>query len=143
VLEDGRIMHAARSLGVARAALEDAQDYARLRSTFGKTINQYQAIQHKLAGMLIDVSNAKLQVRNAALRFDAGLPAQLEASIAKVVASEASVRVTDEAMRIVAGAGYINDMPIQRYFRDARLYPITEGTTEIQLRTIARTANFI
>lgn len=143
VLEDGRIMHAARSLGVARAALEDAQEYARMRSTFGKTINQYQAIQNKLATMLIDVSNARLQVRNAALRFDAGLPSQLEASIAKVVASEASVRVTDEAMRIVAGAGYINDMPIQRYFRDARLYPITEGTTEIQLRTIARTANFI
>jgi alkylation response protein AidB-like acyl-CoA dehydrogenase len=82
-------------------------------------------------------------VRNAAERFDAGLPSQLEASIAKVVASEAAVSVTDQAMRIVAGAGDINDTPIQRYFRDARLYPITEGTTEIQLRTIARTANFI
>lgn len=142
VLEDGRIMHAARSLGVARAALEDAESYARLRSTFGKTINQYQAIQHKLAQMLIEVTNAQLQVRQAALKFDAGLACQLDASIAKVVASEAAVSVTDQAMRIVAGAGYLNELPIQRYFRDARLYPITEGTTEIQLRTIARIAGF-
>lgn len=142
VLEDGRIMHAARSLGVARAALEDAENYARLRKAFGKSINQYQAIQHKLAQMLIEVSNAQLQVRQAALKFDAGLPCQLEASIAKVVASEAAVSVTDQAMRVVAGAGYLNELPIQRYFRDARLYPITEGTTEIQLRTIARIAGF-
>jgi alkylation response protein AidB-like acyl-CoA dehydrogenase len=142
VLEDGRIMHAARSLGVARAALEDAENYARLRTAFGKSINQYQAIQHKLAHMLIEVSNAQLQVRQAALKFDAGLPCQLEASIAKVVASEAAVSVTDQAMRVVAGAGYLNELPIQRYFRDARLYPITEGTTEIQLRTIARIAGF-
>jgi len=142
VLEDGRIMHAARSLGVARAALEDAENYARLRKAFGKSINQYQAIQHKLAQMLIEVSNAQLQVRQAALKFDAGLPCQLEASIAKVVASETAVSVTDQAMRVVAGAGYLNELPIQRYFRDARLYPITEGTTEIQLRTIARIAGF-
>ena len=142
VLEDGRIMHAARSLGVARAALEDADKYARLRTAFGKSINQYQAIQHKLAQMLIEVSNAQLQVRQAALKFDAGIPCQLEASIAKVVASEAAVSVADQAMRIVAGAGYLNELPIQRYFRDARLYPITEGTTEIQLRTIARIAGF-
>lgn len=142
VLETGRILHAARSLGVARAALEDAENYARLRKTFGKTINQYQAIQHKLANMLIEVSNAQLQVRNAALKYDAGLSCQLEASIAKVVASEAAVSVSDQAMRIVAGAGYLNELPIQRYFRDARLYPITEGTTEIQLRTIARLAGF-
>lgn len=142
VLEDGRIMHAARSMAVARAALEDAEAYARQRTTFGKTINQYQAIQHKLANMLIEVSNARLQVRQAALKFDAGLSCQLEASIAKVVASEVAVSVTDQAMRIVAGAGYLNESPIQRYFRDARLYPITEGTTEIQLRTIARIAGF-
>ncbi|MDF3072452.1 MAG: acyl-CoA dehydrogenase domain protein [Alphaproteobacteria bacterium] len=142
VLEDGRILHAARSLGVARAALEDAESYARLRTTFGKSINQYQAIQHKLAHMLIEVSNAQLQVRQAALKFDAGLPCQLDASVAKVVASEAAVSVTDQAMRIVAGAGYLNELPIQRYFRDARLYPITEGTTEIQLRNIARIAGF-
>ncbi len=142
VLEDGRIMHAARSLGVARAALEDADKYARLRTAFGKSINQYQAIQYKLAQMLIEVSNAQLQVRQAALKFDAGIPCQLEASIAKVVASEAAVSVADQAMRIVAGAGYLNELPIQRYFRDARLYPITEGTTEIQLRTIARIAGF-
>lgn len=142
VLEEGRILHAARSLGVARAALDDAQEYARLRVAFGKSINQYQAIQHRLAQMLVEVSNAQLQVRHAALKFDAGLPCHLEASIAKVVASEAAVCVTDHAMRVVAGAGYLNEMPIQRHFRDARLYPITEGTTEIQLRTIARIAGF-
>lgn len=141
-LEEGRITHAARSLGVARAAHEAAVEYAANRETFGKTINQYQAIQMKLANMLIELTSARLHVYSAAERLDAGMPSHLQASMAKVVASEAAVSITDQAMRIFAGVGYINHTPVQRYFRDARLYPITEGTTEIQLRTIARTAGF-
>ncbi len=142
-LEEGRITHAARSLGVARAGYEAAAEYSKLRQTFGKAINQYQAIQMKLAQMLIDVTSARRHVYSAAERYDSGQPAEVEASMAKVVASETAVSVTDQAMRIFAGVGYINDAPVQRYFRDARLYPITEGTNEIQLRTIARAAGLI
>lgn len=139
-LEEARITHAARSLGVARAGYEQAADYARMRKVFGNTINAYQAIQMKLAKMLIEVTSARLHVYSAALRLDSGKPAHLEASMAKVVASEAAVGVTDEALRILAGVGYMTATPAQRLFRDARLYPISEGTNEIQLRTIARTA---
>lgn len=140
VLEEGRITHAARSLGVARAGYEAALSYSGMRETFGVPIMQHQAIQMKLAQMLIELRSAHLHVYSAASRKDAEMPALLDASMAKVVASEAAVSITDQAMRIFAGVGYINDAPVQRYFRDARLYPITEGTTEIQLRTIARTA---
>lgn len=143
VLEEGRITHAARSLGVARAGYEAAVEYAGTRETFGKTINQYQAIQMKLSQMLIDITSASLHVYSAAERYDSGQSAEVEASMAKVVASETAVGVTDQAMRIFAGVGYINDAPVQRFFRDARLYPITEGTNEIQLRTIARAAKLI
>lgn len=140
VLEEGRISHAARSLGVAQAALDLAIGYAGEREAFGRTINEFQAIEMKLAQMYTDVHTARLHLYSAAQRFEAGLPALLEACMAKMVASEVAVSVTDQAMRIFAGVGYINDAPVQRLFRDARLYPITEGTTEIQLRTIARTA---
>lgn len=138
VLESGRLTHAARSLGVARACLELATEQAATRKTFGHTINQYQAIQFKLARMAIELRSAKLHVFDAALRYDAGQKIHLEASMAKVVASEAAIHLADEAMQIFGGQGYIMDSPIQRFFRDARLYPISEGTTEIQLRNIGR-----
>jgi alkylation response protein AidB-like acyl-CoA dehydrogenase len=92
--------------------------------------------------MLIELTSAKLHVTNTALRHEAGERVHLEASMAKVVASEAAVHLADEAMQIFAGQGYMMESPIQRFFRDARLYPITEGTTEIQLRAIAREARF-
>jgi alkylation response protein AidB-like acyl-CoA dehydrogenase len=138
VLESGRLTHAARSLGVARACLELATEQAATRKTFGHTINQYQAIQFKLARMAIELRSAKLHVFDAAQRYDAGQKIHLEASMAKVVASEAAIHLADEAMQIFGGQGYIMDSPIQRFFRDARLYPISEGTTEIQLRNIGR-----
>ncbi len=140
VLESGRLTHAARSLGVARACYELAWEQAATRKAFGQTINQFQAIQFKLARMAIEFRSAKLQVYDAAQRYDAGQKIQLEASMAKVVASEAAVHLADEAMQIFGGQGYIMDSPIQRFFRDARLYPISEGTTEIQLRNIGREA---
>ena len=142
-LEEGRITHAARSLGVARAAYEASVEYAGQRETFGQPINQNQVVQSKLSQMLIDVTTARLHVYAAAERHESGAPALVEASMAKLVASEAAISVTDQGMRIFAGVGYINDAPIQRYFRDARLYPISEGTNEIQHRTIARAAGLV
>ena len=142
-LEEGRITHAARSLGVARAAYEASLEYAGQRETFGTLINKYQIIQAKLSQMLIDLTSTRLHVYSAAELHESGAPALLEASMAKYVASETAVSVTDQGMRIFAGAGYINDAPIQRFFRDARLYPISEGTNEIQHRTIARAAGLV
>ncbi|MCP5370932.1 MAG: acyl-CoA dehydrogenase family protein [Hyphomicrobiales bacterium] len=143
LLEEGRITHAARSLGVARGALDLAVDYASQRRTFGRKINEYQIIQMKLAQMLTEFRSAKLHVYDSARQYDAGAPTLMEACMAKLVASEAAVSITDQGMRIFAGAGYINESPINRFFRDARLYPISEGTNEIQMRTICRLAGIM
>lgn len=139
-LESGRITHAARSVGVARAAYEDALEHARHRQTFGHPIADYQAIQFKLARMLMTVGTAQLHVARAAQQYDAHIPCMLEACMAKVAASEAAVSVAGDAMQIFGGLGYMSETPVQRYLRDAYLYPVSEGTTEIQLRTISRLA---
>jgi alkylation response protein AidB-like acyl-CoA dehydrogenase len=138
VLESGRLTHAARSLGVARACYELAVEQAATRKAFGQTINQYQSIQFRLARMRIELRSAELHVYDTAQRYDQGERVHLQASMAKVVASEAAIHLADDAMQIFAGQGYIMESPIQRFFRDARLYPISEGTTEIQLRNIAK-----
>lgn len=137
-LESGRLTHAARSLGVARAAYEAAAEYANQRSTFGKLIGQHQGIQFKLARMLMTVRSAALNVMVTARALEDGNHVPTEVSAAKVIASEAAVHVASEAMQIFGGLSYIMETPVQRYLRDAYLYPISEGTTEIQLRTIAR-----
>lgn len=137
-LEKGRITHAARSLGVARAAKDLARSYAREREQFGKPISNFQSIQFDLARMEIDVASAALHVYGAALKHEQGERAMVEASMAKVVASEVAERVTSKAMHIYGGYGYMTEYPVERLFRDAKLYPVTEGTTEIQLRTLAR-----
>ena len=143
LLEGGRITHAARSLGVARGALELTIDYAAQRETFGRKINRHQAVEMKLSQMFTELRSAHLHVYSAAAKHATGAPALTEACMAKLVASEAAISITDQAMRIFAGVGYIDDAPIQRYFRDARLYPISEGTSEIQLRTIARAGGLV
>jgi alkylation response protein AidB-like acyl-CoA dehydrogenase len=142
-LEVGRLTHAARSLGVARAAYECAEAHARERVTFGNAIASYQSIQFKLARMLITLRSAALHVMNTADRLESGRDVMMEACMAKVVASEAAVEVSSEAMQIMGGVGYMMDAPVQRYLRDAYLYPVSEGTTEIQLRTIARLAGLM
>lgn len=142
-LESGRITHAARSVGVARAAYEDALEHARHRRAFGNPIADYQAIQFKLARMLLSVNTAQLHVTRAAQRYDEQQPCMLEACMAKVVASEAAVSVASDAMQVFGGLGYMSETPVQRYLRDAYLYPISEGTTEIQLRTVARLAGIV
>ena len=137
-LELGRINVAARAVGVARAALEAATRYAQRRETFGRPIAEHQAIQHKLADMATQVKAAHLLVMDAARQKDRGGRAARQAGMAKRVASEACLTVSTEAMRIHGGIGYTQDLPVERYFRDAPLMIIGEGTNEIQRQVIAR-----
>jgi alkylation response protein AidB-like acyl-CoA dehydrogenase len=137
-LEGGRITHAARSVGVSQAALDVALQYATERQQFGQKIAKFQAIKFKLARMAMEVETARTMVWRAAWLFDQGVPCMKEAAMAKLVASEAAQHVTWEALQIHGGYGYITEFPVERFFRDARLMTITEGTTEIQLTLIAR-----
>jgi alkylation response protein AidB-like acyl-CoA dehydrogenase len=136
-LEGGRITHAARSIGVSQAALEAALKYAQEREQFGQPIAKFQAIKFKLARMAMDVETARTMLWRAAWLFDKGY-AMREAAMAKLHASEVAQRVTWEAVQIFGGYGYITEFPVERFWRDARLMTITEGTSEIQLTIIAR-----
>jgi len=137
-LEVGRINIASRAVGVARAAFEDAIRYAQERSTFGKPICEHQAIQLKLAEMGTKIEAARLLVRQAAAMKDRGDRCDLEAGMAKLFASETCQEVTLEAMRILGGYGYVKEFRVERYYRDAPLMIIGEGTNEIQRLVIAR-----
>ena len=137
-LEGGRINVAARAVGVAKAAFDAAIKYAQQRETFGQPIAQHQAIQLKLAEMATEIEAARLLTYEAARKKDSGERVDLEAGMAKLFASEMCGRVTMEAMRIHGGYGYIKDYPLERYYRDAPLMIIGEGTNEIQKLIIAR-----
>ena len=137
-LEGGRINVAARAVGVATAAFDAAIKYAQQRETFGQPIAQHQAIQLKLAEMATEIEAARLLTYEAARKKDSGERVDLEAGMAKLFASEMCGRVTMEAMRIHGGYGYIKDYPLERYYRDAPLMIIGEGTNEIQKLVIAR-----
>ncbi len=137
-LEVGRINIAARAVGVARAAFEDAIRYAQERRTFGKPICEHQAIQLKLADMATKIEAARLLVRQAAAMKDRGERCDLEAGMAKLFASETCQEVALEAMRIFGGYGYVKEFRVERYYRDAPLMIIGEGTNEIQRLVIAR-----
>ncbi|HEV2311137.1 MAG TPA: acyl-CoA dehydrogenase family protein [Acidimicrobiia bacterium] len=137
-LEVGRINIAARAVGVARAAFEAALRYAQQRETFGVPISQHQAIQLKLADMGTQLEAARLLTRNAAERRQRGERCDVEAGMAKLFASEAALEIATEAMRIHGGVGYTTELPIERYYRDAPLMIIGEGTNEIQRLVIAR-----
>jgi alkylation response protein AidB-like acyl-CoA dehydrogenase len=136
-LEGGRVAHAARSVGVSQAALDAALAYAKERKQFGQPIAKFQAIKFKLARMAMEVDVARTAMLRAAWLFDQG-PCMREAAMAKLYCSEVAQRVTWEAMQIHGGYGYITEFPVERYWRDARLMTITEGTSEIQLMIIAR-----
>jgi butyryl-CoA dehydrogenase len=138
VLEVGRINIAARAVGVARAAFDASLAYAQERSTFGKPIADHQAIQMKLADMATRLEASRLLTRNAAERKMAGQRCDVEAGMAKLFASETALELTTEAMRIHGGVGYTTELPIERYYRDAPLMVIGEGTNEIQRLVIAR-----
>jgi butyryl-CoA dehydrogenase len=137
-LEVGRINIAARAVGVARAAFEAALRYAQQREAFGVPIAQHQAIQLKLADMATKLEAARLLTVNAAERRDAGERCDVEAGMAKLFASEAAFEIATESMRIHGGVGYTTELPIERYYRDAPLMIIGEGTNEIQRLVIAR-----
>ena len=137
-LELGRINIAARAVGVARASFDAAMKYSFERETFGVPINKHQAIQFKLADMATKLEAAKLLVKSAAEKFERGERADVEAGMAKLFCSETAFELATEAMRIHGGYGYTQEFPVERYYRDAPLMIIGEGTNEIQRIVIAR-----
>jgi isovaleryl-CoA dehydrogenase len=137
-LEIGRIQVASRALGVGRAALEDALRYAQERETFGKPIWQHQSIGNYLADSATKLVAARQLVLYAARRFEAGERADMEAGMAKLFASETAMQIALDAIRIHGGYGYSTEFDVERYFRDAPLMIVGEGTNEIQRNVIAR-----
>ncbi|OBK20410.1 acyl-CoA dehydrogenase [Mycobacterium asiaticum] len=136
-LETGRIQVAARALGVATAALEDALDYAQQRESFGKPIWQHQAVGNYLADMATKLTAARQLTRYAAERYDSGQRCDMEAGMAKLFASEIAMEIALNAVRIHGGYGYSTEYDVERYFRDAPLMIVGEGTNEIQRNVIA------
>lgn len=136
-LETGRIQVAARALGVATAALEDALDYAQQRESFGQPIWKHQAVGHYLADMATKLTAARQLTRYAAQRYDSGQRCDMEAGMAKLFASEVAMEIALNAVRIHGGYGYSTEYDIERYFRDAPLMIVGEGTNEIQRNVIA------
>jgi alkylation response protein AidB-like acyl-CoA dehydrogenase len=136
-LDGGRIGIASQAVGIARASLEASLKYAQQRQTFGQPIAQYQAIQWKLADMAVDIDAARLLTLRAAARKDAGQPCTKESAMAKLFAAEAAMKAATEAVQIHGGYGYTREFKVERYFRDAKITEIYEGTSEIQRLIIA------
>ena len=136
-LSVGRIGMAIGAVGLARAALEAAVPYSRQREQFGKPISSFQAIQFMLADMATEIDAARLLTWRAAWLKDQGKPYEKEAAMAKLYASEVAMRVTTKAVQIFGGYGYTRDFPVERYMREAKLFEIVEGTSEIQRMVIA------
>ena len=137
-LDGGRIGIAAQALGIAQAAYDAAREYALERRQFGKRIGEFQAIQHKLANMSMEIDAARLLVYRAAWLKQEGKPHTEEGAKAKLFASEMARRQTAEAIQIFGGYGYTKEFPVERYYRDAKITEIYEGTSEIQRLVIAR-----
>jgi alkylation response protein AidB-like acyl-CoA dehydrogenase len=137
-LDGGRIGIAAQALGIAQAAYDVAREYAKERRTFGKAIAEHQAIQWKLADMSTEIDAARLLVYRAAWLKEQGRPHTEEGAKAKLYASEMARRQTAEAIQILGGYGYTKEFPVERYYRDAKITEIYEGTSEIQRLVIAR-----
>jgi alkylation response protein AidB-like acyl-CoA dehydrogenase len=138
VLEGGRIAMAAMAVGLAQGALDEALKYMKQRSAFGKTLAELNGLQGMVADIGTEVEAARLLTLRAAALKDAGRPAKVAASMAKVFASEVAMKAATKALQIHGGAGYITEFPIERIFRDAKLTEIGEGTSEIQRMVIAR-----
>ena len=138
VLEGGRVAMAAMAVGLAQGALDQALKYMKQRSAFGKTLAEFNGLQGMVADMGTEVEAARLLALRAAALKDAGQPAKVAASMAKVFASEVAMRAATKALQIHGGAGYITEFPIERIFRDAKLTEIGEGTSEVQRMVIAR-----
>jgi alkylation response protein AidB-like acyl-CoA dehydrogenase len=138
VLQAGRVGIGAMAVGIAQGALEESTKYARMRKQFGKPIAEFEAIQWMLADMATEIEAARLLVYRAALLKDTGMPFLKAASEAKLYAAETTMRAATKAIQIHGGYGYIKDYPVERYFRDAKICEIGEGTSEIQRMVIAR-----
>lgn len=136
-LDTARIHTAARAIGLARGALEDSMTYAGQRVQFGRPIGDNQAIRFKIADMAAQIEASRALMYQVCAAVDAGQPSPVQASMVKLIASEMAERVTSEGLQIHGGAGYTTDFPVERYWRDARLTKIFEGTSEIQMRIIS------
>lgn len=138
ILDGGRISIAALSIGVAKGAYKAALQYSKERVQFGKPISEHQAIAFKLADMITEIEASELLVYNAADKKNKGLKMTKEGAMAKYYASEASVRIANEAVQIFGGYGYTKDFPVEKFYRDAKLCTIGEGTSEIQKLVISK-----
>jgi butyryl-CoA dehydrogenase len=136
-LDGGRIGIAAQALGIAEAAMEESIKYSKEREQFGRPIAKFQAVQWMIANMASEIEAARMLIYNAALKKDSGHNYSSEAAMAKLYASEVAMRATTKGLQIHGGYGYIKDYPIERFFRDAKVTEIYEGTSEIQRLVIA------
>jgi alkylation response protein AidB-like acyl-CoA dehydrogenase len=137
-LNEGRIGIGAQMIGLARGALDHAIAYTKERKQFGKAIAEFQAVQHQLARAAVDVEAARLTVYNAARLRDAGKPFLTEAAICKIFSSEVAERVSSLAVNLLGGNGFVKEYPVEKLFRDAKIGQIYEGTSNLQLQTIAK-----
>lgn len=137
-LDRGRINVAALSVGLAQAALDAAVPYAKERVQFGRPIAAFQGVQWPIAEMAAEIEAARLLTLNAARMYDAGLPVKAEGAMAKFMAAEISIRAANHAVELHGGYGYLRDFPVERILRDAKMYQIGEGTSQIQRMVIAR-----
>jgi alkylation response protein AidB-like acyl-CoA dehydrogenase len=137
-LNEGRIGIGAQMIGLAKGALQHAIAYTRERRQFGKAIAEFQAVQHQLARAAVDVEAATLTVYNAARLRDAGRPFLTEAAICKILSSEVAERVASLAVNLFGGYGFVKDYPVEKLYRDAKIGQIYEGTSNLQLQTIAK-----
>ncbi|MGE4424835.1 MAG: acyl-CoA dehydrogenase family protein [Solirubrobacteraceae bacterium] len=137
-LDSGRLGIAACAIGLAQAALDHAVTYAKEREAFGRTIIDHQGLAFLLADMAAAVESARATMLEAARRRDRGLPFSRQASIAKLVATDAAMRVTTDAVQVLGGAGYTKDFPVERFMREAKVMQIFEGTNQIQRMVIGR-----
>ena len=138
LLSNGRIGVGSQAVGIAQAAYEEALKYSKIREQFGQAICNFQAIAFKLAEMAMRIDAARLLVHRAAWLKDQNLPHSIEASMAKLFASETANWVCNEAVQIHGGYGYMKEYAVERYFRDARVTEIYEGTSEVQKMVISR-----
>jgi alkylation response protein AidB-like acyl-CoA dehydrogenase len=137
-LNEGRIGIGAQMIGIATGALESALSYTGERQQFGKSINEFQGVQFQLAEMATDLEAARLMVYNAARMKDAGQNFVKEAAMAKLYSSRAAERITSKAIELYGGYGYVKDYPVEKYWRDSKIGAIYEGTSNMQLQTIAK-----
>lgn len=138
ILNEGRIGIAAQMLGIAEGAYDAAMPYLFERKQFGSHIGEFQGMQHQYAQAAVDIEAARLMVYNAARRKQAGLPFVKEAAMAKLYASQVAERVASKAIEWMGGVGFVKDYPAEKFYRDCKIGAIYEGTSNIQLQTIAK-----